>query len=80
MLCELCLPYVRIGGAFFAYKANYEDELKEAKSAVPMLGGVFRQAVPGGTETGHAVLIIEKIKKTPKEYPRRFARILKNPL
>ncbi len=80
VLCELCLPYVRAGGLFLPYKADYEAELMEAHSAIPMLGGKFRQAVPSGAQNNHAVLVIEKIKRTPKEYPRRFARILKNPL
>lgn len=79
MLSELCLPYVRVGGLFLAYKANYDEELREAQHAIPMLGGKYRQAAQGGAE-GHAVLIIDKIKGTQPEYPRRFARILKNPL
>lgn len=80
VLSELCIPYVRVGGTFLAYKADYTKELEEAKNAIPMLGGKFRQAMPGGSENNHTVLIIEKIKGTLPEYPRRFARMVKNPL
>jgi 16S rRNA (guanine527-N7)-methyltransferase len=80
ILCELCLPYVQVGGVFLAYKSDYEAELKEAAGAIRLLGGSFQQALPGNSVNNHAVLAITKIKRTPIEYPRRFARILKSPL
>lgn len=80
MLCELCLPFVRKGGIFLAYKAEWEEELKEAKGALGQLGGAFRKAIPANAGNNHVVLVIDKIKETPQRYPRRYARILKNPL
>ena len=80
MLCELCLPFVRTGGIFLAYKADWEEELADARGALGQLGGAFREIIPGNAGNNHVVLVIDKIKETPQGYPRRYARILKNPL
>ena len=84
VLAELCLPYVRVGGAFLALKGPaVTDELKEAEKAVAVLGGkverVFDYAVPG-EELHHNVVVIRKVSPTPKKYPRRFSIIKKSPL
>ena len=57
----------------------------EAARAIPQLGGRFAgieaRTLSDGTETlRHAVVKIEKVKKTPPEYPRTYAKILKKPL
>jgi len=80
MLAELCLPYVRVGGLFLAYKADYELELKEAEKTIHLLGGTLEKVIHSDGDSNHTVLVIRKLKKTPQGYPRRFARILKNPL
>jgi 16S rRNA (guanine527-N7)-methyltransferase len=80
MLLELCLPYVRVGGVFLAYKGECTEELFRAKNALAQLGGSFERAVPGGGGLNHNVLLIKKTGETPEKYPRRYARILKNPL
>ncbi len=84
MLCEFCLPYVKVGGSFLALKGPaVTDELEEAKKAISLLGGklerVFEYAVPG-TELKHNIVIIRKVSPTPKKYPRRFALMKKSPL
>ena len=84
ILAELCLPYVRVGGAFLALKGPaVTEELKEAEKAVAALGGkverIFEYAVPG-EELHHNVVVIRKVSPTPKKYPRRFAMIKKSPL
>ena len=84
VLAELCLPYVRVGGAFLALKGPaVNEELQEARKAVAALGGkveqVFDYAVPG-EELHHNVVVIRKVSPTPKQYPRRFDRIKKAPL
>lgn len=44
VLCELCLPFVRVGGLFIAMKgAKTEEELEESKRAIPMLGGAVKE-------------------------------------
>ena len=82
MLCELCLPYVRVGGSFLAMKgAQAGDELAEAKTAIRTLGGELREIarVPIG-DAIHRVVVIDKVQKTPAKYPRRFAKIKQQPL
>lgn len=84
MLCEFCLPYVKVGGSFLALKGPaVTEELEEAKKAIAVLGGkvdrVFEYAVPG-TELRHNVVVIRKVSPTPKKYPRRFAMMKKSPL
>lgn len=84
MLAELALPYIKVGGAFLAMKtAHAEEEIEEAKGAVELLGGVIEQkydyTLPG-TEALHRIVVIRKVVETPAQYPRRFARIQKQPL
>ena len=86
-LAELCLPFVSVGGVFLAMKGQAaEREAEEASRAIPMLGGKLREIRTdvlsgGGAEPiRHAVLTIDKIRKTPAEYPRSYARMLKKPL
>ena len=84
VLAELCLPFVKVGGAFLALKGPAAaEELEEARRAVSVLGGkteqVFDYAVPGEA-LRHNVVVIRKVSATPKQYPRRFAIIKKSPL
>ena len=86
VLSELCLPYVKVGGAMIAMKGkNAEFELSAAKRAIAMLGGkdakVEHLTLKGkGEELTHPLIIIEKKMKTPPTYPRPFAQISKKPL
>ena len=84
MLCELCMPFVRPGGAFIAMKSvDTEEEINQAKTAVKTLGGrietVADYTIPE-TDVVHRAVVIRKIGPTPKGYPRRFAKIKSNPL
>jgi len=84
ILCELCLPFVRQGGAFLAMKGTSSDEeLAAAGNAIRSLGGrlekTFDYTIPG-TDVTHRIIIIRKISQTPQGYPRRFAKISKSPL
>lgn len=84
VLCELCLPLVRVGGRFLAMKSSHsEEEIRRAESSVRILGGrvswVKDYTIPT-TEVTHRVVCVEKVSPTPKKYPRRFAQIKKQPL
>ena len=84
MLCELCLPLVKVGGRMLAMKsANSEEEINGAKRAVKLLGGqvewVKDYQVPT-TEIIHRLVCIRKVSATPGKYPRRFALMKKQPL
>lgn len=84
ILAELCLPFVKVGGVFAAMKSvDSEDEINEAKNAIKLLGGKIEAVedypIPG-TDASHRVVIIRKIAPTPREYPRKYAKIKKSPL
>ena len=83
MLCELCLPFVKVGGRFVALKgADGEVELAEAQNAISKLGGklIRQQVFTLGEAGGRVILEIEKVKATPSLYPRAFSKIKKSPL
>ena len=84
VLCELCLPLVKVGGRMLAMKSSHtEEEISQAKAAVRTLGGqiewVKDYEIPT-TDVIHRVVCIRKVSPTPKKYPRRFAVIKKSPL
>ena len=84
MLSELCLPLAKVGGSFLSMKSvDSDQELEAAKKAISILGGEISEvkdyAIPG-TDVRHRLILIKKIKETPKKYPRAFAKIKKNPL
>lgn len=84
VLAEYCMPFVKIGGSFVALKGmKYAEEAKDGKHAVKVLGGAPCRAVPvhlPSLEDKRAVLYIEKVKATPKAYPRKAGTPDKNPL
>ena len=84
VLCELCLPLVRVGGRFLAMKSSHsEEEVRRAEGAVGILGGKIgwvRDYTIPVTDVVHRVVCVEKVSPTPKKYPRRFAQIKKQPL
>lgn len=84
VLCELCLPFVKVGGCFIALKgAQYEEEVKEAANAVKLLGGKIEDIrpikLPGLTDK-RAVIYIKKVVATPQSYPRKAGTPEKKPL
>ena len=84
VLCELALPMVKKGGAFYAMKAaDCEDEVGSASQAFAILGApaaeLLRYTVPhDGVE--RVLVRLQKTVDTPDKYPRRFKKIQTNPL
>lgn len=82
-LCEYCMPFVKVGGLFIAYKGVAEEELKESKNAIEILGGaiekVYSYSLPENSGERNAI-VIKKIKKTPEKYPRGRGLERKKPL
>ena len=82
-LSELCLPLVKINGYFIALKGSNQDELNDSKNAIKILGGLIEDTInfelpyDGGERN---IVRIIKQKNTPKEYPRRYDKIVKKPL
>ena len=84
LLCELCLPLVRVGGMFLPMKSvDCDQELNAAGRAIETLGGVLQEVkdytIPG-TNVRHRLILIKKVHPTPKKYPRSYAKIKKSPL
>ena len=81
-LSEYCLPFVKIGGQFISYKSGeIEEEVTSSKSAVFLLGGKVKDIVKFELgESGRSFIIIDKLKGTPKTYPRKAGTPSKKPL
>ena len=89
VLCELCAPFVKVGGIFCALKGAKADEevaasLRAAKVLSLTLGesGLRRHSLksPGGAEEERCIIVAQKKEKTDKKYPRPYAQIKKKPL
>ncbi|QPJ86456.1 16S rRNA (guanine(527)-N(7))-methyltransferase RsmG [Sarcina sp. JB2] len=84
VLSEFCLPYVKVGGYFIALKGPaITDELNDAKNAIGTLGGKLIEVIEvsvEGTDLKHNLVIIKKVKETPKTYPRKAGSITKKPI
>lgn len=84
VLCEYCLPYVKVGGLFVAMKGpNADEELDGAENALKLLGGkvekVHKFNLPCD-EGERTIIVIKKVKSTPKQYPRISGKIKSQPL
>ena len=82
ILLELTAPYVKVGGMVIAMKgAAAQEELAECGSAIKKLGlkleEVRRFPMDG---TSHSLILLRKVAPTPKQYPRRYAKIKQAPL
>ena len=82
ILLELTAPYVKVGGAVLAMKgAMAQEELAECKNAISKLGLKLEEVKEFPIDgASHAVIVLRKIKPTPPQYPRRFAKIKQAPL
>lgn len=83
-LCEMCLPFVKVGGRFLAMKSvDSTEELEQSRVAIEKLGGRvagFHDYTIPHTSVTHRVLVIDKVAPTPVGYPRRWAKIQKSPI
>ena len=82
ILLELTAPFVKVGGAVLAMKgAAAREELEEAKSAISKLGLKLESVADFPVDgTSHSVIVLRKVKPTPLQYPRAYAKIKKSPL
>lgn len=83
VLCEYCLPYVKVGGQFLAMKGKTAaQELDEAQNAVIQLGGRVgeKQFFSLGDAGERGIIMIEKVAPTPLQYPRKSKTIKNKPL
>ncbi|MGH2543068.1 MAG: 16S rRNA (guanine(527)-N(7))-methyltransferase RsmG [Ardenticatenaceae bacterium] len=83
-LAELMLPFCRIGGVAIAQKGHdLDEELRQAERAISILGGIIKEVKQisiEGQRGPRALVIVEKIRATPDQYPRRPGMPAKRPL
>ena len=83
-LTELCLPFVKMGGFFAAYKSEkVREEVESADKAIDLLGGKISEVVNfvlPSTDFDRSIVIINKIKETSMKYPRKAGTPSKQPL
>lgn len=81
-LCEYCLPMVKPGGYFIAYKTGTaEEEIKNAEKAIEILGGGKAEIISSDHENiDHCFVKIKKLQNTARQYPRKAGTPSKQPL
>ena len=83
-LSEYCIPFLRKGGIFIAYKsADSDTEIAEASKAIKVFGGEMigvEKFVLPGKEIGRSLVVIKKVTNTPKKYPRKAGMPSKSPI
>ena len=84
VLLEYMLPFVKVGGRCICMKSfEIEEELKEAKKAIEILGGEIEKideiTLPN-TDIKRKIVIIKKVKNTPSKYPRKAGTPAKEPI
>jgi len=84
VLVEYLLPFVKVGGKCICMKGpNAEEEVKNAKNAIKILGGEVESVnkfVLPGTDMERNIIVIKKIKNTNNKYPRKAGTPTKEPL
>ena len=86
VLSELCIPFVKTEGSFIAMKASKgNEEYEEAKAGISKLGAELsslnkNSIIFHGDTIEREIYVFKKTKKTPQEFPRRYAQMLKRPL
>lgn len=83
-LSEYCIPFVKKGGVFVAYKSGeIEVEVNDSQKAFHVLGGCQKQVLKfqlPNTEVNRSFVVIEKKNTTPKSYPRKAGTPSKEPI
>lgn len=84
VLCEYCLPFVKLGGMLIAFKGpEAEQEVQQSQKAIKVLGGEvteIKQVVIPNIELQHKIILIKKVQQTPIQYPRKAGKALKTPI
>jgi len=90
-LSEYCLPYVKVGGKFISYKSDKVNmeiegnrtEIEEAEHAISVLGGKLteqREFTLPYSDIYRNLIVVEKKRPTPKQYPRKAGTVAKKPI
>lgn len=81
ILSELCIPFIKVNGIFIAMKGpNFETELENSINIIQKLScklkNIKKILLPDNFGTRY-LIFIQKIKNTPKIYPRNYNQIIK---
>jgi len=81
VLSEYCVPFVKVGGIFAAFKQfEVQEEIEDARAMIGSLGGKIAEikevSIPQ-SDIVRKIVIIEKVKETPAQFPRRANKIKK---
>lgn len=83
-LCELCLPFVKVGGSVLLWRGQEaHEELRRSQKALRMLKARARVLCAyrlSEHEMQYHLTLIEKLKSTPGTYPRRVGIPKQQPL
>ena len=84
VLLEYMLPLVKMNGICICMKGtNSAEEIEESKKALEVLGGEIERveefSLPG-TDMHRTIIVIKKVKDTPKKYPRKPGTPSKEPI
>lgn len=84
VLSEYCLPLAKVDGYLVALRGpKAQDELAEAKNAIEVLGGSVKEVkeltLPD-TDDERTLIVVKKVKATPKKYPRQAGTPNRKPL
>ena len=82
-LSEYCIPLIKKGGLFIAYKGEDNGEEIEGANAIKILGGKYKEKSTYtlyNNEINRTIHIIEKVENTPSKYPRGNGKERSKPL
>jgi len=83
-VCELCLPFVKVGGQVLLWRGQYAElEIEESKRALQTLGGkagVLKSYELPGHDTRYYLVRVQKTRSTPAQFPRRSGVPKQEPL
>lgn len=84
VLCEYCMPFIKVGGTFLSYKgAKTHEELEQSGNAIEILGGeveMVTDQIELSPDITRGFVLIKKVSATPDKYPRKAGKPLKKPL
>lgn len=84
ILLEYMMPLVKVGGKCICMKgSNIDEEIEQSKKALNILGGeiikVDKMVLPS-TDISRNIILIKKVRETPKQYPRKPGTPAKEPI
>lgn len=81
VLCEYCLPFVKVGGYFVALKGS-NDDTADAMDAIKELGGelISNVSYKLNDTDNRSIVVVKKISQTSTKYPRKTKKITQKPL